>query len=54
MEVWSFVARLAAHVTDHLPPDDAIPLPHGRVIQVGVERVIAAAVIDQDLREVEA
>ncbi len=54
MEVRAFVARLTANVADHLPANDALALADGRIIQVGVERVVPAAVVDQHRRQVQA
>src|SRR5206468_7945036 len=54
VEVWAFVARLAADVADQLSPSNPIALVDGRIIQVGVEGVVTAAVIDQHRRQVEA
>src|SRR6266436_5593785 len=53
VKVWAFVARLAADVADHLSANDPIARADGRIIQVGVERVVAPAVVDQHRRQVE-
>src|SRR5438552_3394964 len=53
MEVRAFVARRTADVADHLAAQNAIALVNGRVVQVGVERVVATTMVDQDRRQVE-
>src|SRR2546422_10983606 len=52
MQVGAFVARLTADVADQLAANDVVTLMYGRVVQIGVERVVAAAMVDQHRREV--
>src|SRR5439155_12401280 len=54
MEVRAFVARCAADVSDHLTAGDTVTLPHGRVVQVGVDGIVPAAVVDQHGRQIQA
>src|SRR2546427_5813670 len=54
MEVRALVARLTADVSDQLAANDAVALPDARVVQVGVERVVAPAMVDQHRGEIEA
>src|SRR5204862_6199235 len=54
MQVRTLISRFAADVPDDLTANDVLALPHGGVIQIGIEGVIAAAVIEQHRREVEA
>src|SRR2546422_6200524 len=50
----SLVARLPPDVADHLALEDPLTLRHARVVQVAVEGVVAAAVVEQDRCEVGA
>src|SRR5439155_1557763 len=54
VQVGSLIARPAPHMAEDLPFGDALPFGDCRVIQVAVEAVIAAAVIDQNGFEVGA
>src|SRR5437660_9338370 len=53
VQVRAVVARLAAHVADHLPLEDALAFHHRRgVAQIPVEAVIAASVVELHRGEV--
>jgi len=54
VEVRALVARLTADAADHLSPNHVLARADSRIIQVGVERVVAAAVVDQHRSQVQA